>query len=70
MDADAVGSSGEESAYVRYWLEWFLSLKGSEYFCEIEEEYILDRFNLTGLYTEVTHFSDALDLITDCLSTQ
>jgi len=49
------------------WISWFLSSKGNEYFCEVEEDYILDRFNLTGLNTEVSNYSQALDLITDNL---
>lgn len=49
------------------WVAWFLSSKGNEYFCEVEEDYILDRFNLTGLNTEVQNYSQALDLITDNL---
>lgn len=49
------------------WISWFLSSKGNEYFCEVEEEYILDRFNLTGLNTEVANYAQALDLITDNL---
>ncbi|EKM48934.1 uncharacterized protein PHACADRAFT_107917, partial [Phanerochaete carnosa HHB-10118-sp] len=49
------------------WISWFLSSKGNEYFCEVEEEYILDRFNLTGLNTEVSNYNQALDLITDNL---
>ena len=49
------------------WISWFLSSKGNEYFCEVEEDYILDRFNLTGLNTEVANYSQALDLITDNL---
>jgi hypothetical protein len=44
-----------------------LSSKGNEYFCEVEEDYILDRFNLTGLNTEVANYQQALDLITDNL---
>lgn len=31
----------------------------------MEEDYILDRFNLTGLNTEVQNYTQALDLITD-----
>ncbi|MCO5582578.1 hypothetical protein L7F22_036476 [Adiantum nelumboides] len=30
------------------WVTWFLSTKGNEYFCEVDEDYILDRFNLTA----------------------
>ena len=46
-------------------LRWFLASKGNEYFCEVDEEYIVDRFNLTGLNAEVSGYSAALDLITD-----
>lgn len=43
----------------------FTSSRGNEYFCDIDEEYLTDRFNLTGLNTEVPYYSYALDLITD-----
>ncbi|KAF4596659.1 Casein kinase II subunit beta [Pleurotus pulmonarius] len=49
------------------WISWFLSSKGNEYFCEVDEDFILDRFNLTGLNNEVQNYSQALDLITDNL---
>ena len=58
-------SSSDESSCSRYWVESFLSRKGHEYFCEVDEEYIVDRFNLTGLNSEVPHFSKALELILD-----
>ena len=51
------------------WIFWFLSSKGNEYFCEVEEDFILDRFNLTGLNNEVSNYAQALDLITDNLGT-
>ncbi|KAI0077294.1 hypothetical protein K474DRAFT_1596329 [Panus rudis PR-1116 ss-1] len=60
-------SSGSDSDYTNSWISWFLSSKGNEYFCEVDEDYILDRFNLTGLATEVTNYSLALDVITDNL---
>jgi casein kinase II subunit beta len=60
-------SSGSDSDYANSWIAWFLSTKGNEYFCEVDEEYILDRFNLTGLSGEVHHYSQALDLITDSM---
>lgn len=47
------------------WAEQFISSRGNEYFCEIDEEYLLDRFNLTGLNSEVQYYQYALDLITD-----
>ncbi|KAI9674824.1 MAG: casein kinase 2 regulatory subunit [Caeruleum heppii] len=43
----------------------FISSRGNEYFCEVDEEYLTDRFNLTGLNTEVQYYQYALDLITD-----
>ncbi|TKA62637.1 Casein kinase II subunit beta-2 [Cryomyces minteri] len=45
--------------------EQFISSRGNEYFCEIDEEYLTDRFNLTGLNTEVQYYQYALDLVTD-----
>ena len=46
-------------------LPQFISSRGNEYFCEIDEDYLTDRFNLTGLNTEVQYYQYALDLITD-----
>ena len=43
----------------------FISSRGNEYFCEIDEDYLTDRFNLTGLNTEVAYYQYALDLVTD-----
>jgi len=60
-------STGSDSDYSNSWISWFLSSKGNEYFCEVEEDYIVDRFNLTGLNTEVQNYAQALELITDSL---
>ncbi|KAG9224989.1 hypothetical protein CCMSSC00406_0001860 [Pleurotus cornucopiae] len=60
-------STGSDSDYSSSWISWFLSSKGNEYFCEVDEDFILDRFNLTGLNNEVQNYSQALDLITDNL---
>ncbi|ODO00834.1 casein kinase II subunit beta [Cryptococcus wingfieldii CBS 7118] len=61
-------STGSESDYADSWISWFLSSKGNEYFCEVDEDYILDRFNLTGLNAEVVQeYPRALSLITDNL---
>lgn len=60
-------STGSDSDYSSTWISWFLSSKGNEYFCEVDEDFILDRFNLTGLNNEVANYTQALDLITDSL---
>jgi len=56
-----------ESDYAGYWRDWFLAGRGNEYFCDIDEEYLTDRFNLTGLNTEVQYYQYALELVTDVL---
>ena len=47
------------------WIEQFMSSRGNEYFCEIDEDYLTDRFNLTGLNADVQYYQYALDLVTD-----
>lgn len=57
--------SESDSDYTSYWRDWFISSRGNEYFCEIDEDYLTDRFNLTGLNAEVSYYQYALDLVTD-----
>jgi casein kinase II subunit beta len=56
------GSEEETNVWVNH---KFISSKGNEYFCEIDEDYLTDRFNLTGLNTEVQYYQYALELVTD-----
>jgi len=65
---DDYATSGSSDYAVNSWVSLFLSSKGNEYFCEVDEDYILDRFNLTGLNGDVQPwYSQALDTITDAL---
>ena len=60
-DSDAMSSSSEEVS----WIEWFCTMKGHEIFCEVQEDYITDHFNLTGLNKQVPNYEFALKLILD-----
>ena len=47
------------------WISYFLTLKGNEFFCQVDDDYIQDNLNLTGLINQGPYYEYALDLITD-----
>lgn len=55
------------SDFTEYWIDLFLGIKGNEYFCDIDDDYIRDRFNLTGLHQEVGKLPTLVDIITDMI---
>ncbi len=63
---DASNSSSEyQSEDDSAWIPWFCSLKGNEFFCEVDESFARDGFNLTGLNALVPYYDYALDIILD-----
>lgn len=47
------------------WIPWFCKQRGHEFFCQVDEDYIHDKFNLNFLDANVNNYRHALELILD-----
>ena len=57
--------STSDSGAQESWISSFCSLLGHEYFAEVSEDFIEDDFNLTGLFSQVPMYKEALEMILD-----
>ncbi|KAL0232412.1 hypothetical protein PCE1_002753 [Barthelona sp. PCE] len=62
--------SEQEKDNTSEWIQWFCSLKGNEFFCEVDKAWIDDAFNLIGLAASMTNYSDVLKIILDRFPTE
>lgn len=62
-------NSSETSSFIdESWIQWFCSLTGNHFFCEVDRSFIEDSFNLFGLKQYLPRdYSRALDIILDKL---
>ena len=58
--------SEDDSKYsvgVNNWISWFCSLEDHSFFCEIEEDFIRESFNIYGMDKLFSKFDQAIEMI-------
>mmetsp|Transcript_10383 Transcript_10383/g.19675 ORF Transcript_10383/g.19675 Transcript_10383/m.19675 type:complete len:243 (-) Transcript_10383:327-1055(-) len=64
-DASSHTDYGSSDSSDNSWISWFCKLKGNDFFCEADINYLQDSFNLTGLSSLIPYYSWALDMVVD-----
>ncbi|KAK1443536.1 casein kinase II subunit beta like protein [Babesia gibsoni] len=62
--SEELDSSEEQNSEIP-WIEWYCSLKGNQYYVQVDEAYVRDDFNLVGLQQQVSYYNHALQVILD-----
>lgn len=65
LEDEVMDDATDSSEYAQMWIDLFLGRKGHEYFCDVDPEYITDRFNLINLQKTVSKFSQVVQYIVD-----
>jgi len=66
--SSSTGSEASLSIEEKSWISWFCSMRGREFFVEVDKNWIEDDFNLYGLSGStmgIQHYEFALDMILD-----
>ena len=58
-------TTADDAEMDQSWIHWFCSLKGHEFFCEVDRNFVEDEFNLIGLQHKVPNFSLSMKEILD-----
>lgn len=45
------------------WIAWFTTLKGNEYYVEVDDDFVRDNFNLYGLRAVIDNYDAALEMV-------
>lgn len=57
--------SDDRNTSEQTWIQWFCELRGNELFCAVDETFIQDSFNLTGLSSQFSYYEKAMDILLD-----